>query len=115
MYVLENLAMIKVLIVDDSSFMRVKIRSFLETCPDIKIVGIARNGLDAVEKTHILMPDVITMDINMPGLSGIQAVERIMRECPTRILIVSSSPMKVPQKLWRLWKRVRWIISTKIP
>jgi len=90
MYVLENLAMIKVLIVDDSSFMRVKIRSFLETCPDIKIVGIARNGLDAVEKTHILMPDVITMDINMPGLSGIQAVERIMRECPTRILIVSS-------------------------
>lgn len=82
--------MIKVLIVDDSSFMRVKIRSFLETDPDIKVIGIARNGLDAVEKTHILMPDVITMDINMPDLSGIQAVERIMRECPTRILMVSS-------------------------
>lgn len=82
--------MIKVLIVDDSSFMRVKIRSLLETNPDIRIVGIARNGLDAVEKTHILKPDIITMDINMPGLSGIEAVERIMRECPTRILIVSS-------------------------
>lgn len=82
--------MIKVLIVDDSSFMRVKIRSFLEACPDIQIIGIARSGLDAVEKTHILKPDVITMDINMPDISGIQAVERIMRECPTRILMVSS-------------------------
>lgn len=82
--------MIKVLIVDDSSFMRVKIRSLLDTCPDIKVIGIARDGLDAVEKNNILKPDVITMDINMPDLSGIQAVERIMRECPTRILMVSS-------------------------
>lgn len=82
--------MIRVLIVDDSSFMRVKIRSFLETCPDIRVIGIARNGLDAVEKTHILKPDVITMDINMPDVSGIQAVERIMRECPTPVIMVSS-------------------------
>ncbi len=82
--------MITVLIVDDSSFMRVKIRSFLDTCPDIKVIGIARDGRDALEKTRILKPDVITMDINMPDLTGIQAVEKIMRECPTPVIMVSS-------------------------
>lgn len=58
--------MIKLLIVDDSTFMRVKIRNLLESEPEIKIVGIARDGRDAVKKTLILKPDVITMDINMP-------------------------------------------------
>ncbi len=82
--------MIKVLIVDDSSFMRVKIRSFLENCPDIRVIGIARNGLDAVERARTLKPDVITRDIIMPDMSGIQAVERIMRECPTRVIMISS-------------------------
>ena len=82
--------MIKVLIVDDSSLMRVKMRSFLETTQDIKVIGIAKNGLDALEKVHVLKPDVITMDINMPGFSGIQAVELIMRECPTPVIMVSS-------------------------
>lgn len=82
--------MIKVLVVDDSSFMRVKIRSFLEACPDIKVIGIARNGLDAVERARTLKPDVITMDINMPDISGIQAVEMIMQECPTPVIMISS-------------------------
>lgn len=82
--------MIKVLIVDDSSFMRVKIRSFLEKWPDIRVIGIARNGLDAVERARTLKPDVITMDINMPDISGIQAVEKIMRECPTPVIMISS-------------------------
>ncbi|MBP7175975.1 MAG: chemotaxis response regulator protein-glutamate methylesterase [Thermoclostridium sp.] len=82
--------MIKVLIVDDSSFMRVKIRYLLESSPDIKVIGIASNGLEAVEKVPVLKPDVITMDINMPGFSGIQALERIMRECPTPVIMVSS-------------------------
>jgi two-component system chemotaxis response regulator CheB len=70
--------------------MRVKIRTFLETHPDIRVIGIARNGLDAVDKACLLKPDVITMDINMPDISGIQAVEKIMQECPTPVLMVSS-------------------------
>ncbi|UZQ85815.1 chemotaxis-specific protein-glutamate methyltransferase CheB [Thermoclostridium stercorarium] len=82
--------MIKVLIVDDSSFMRVRIRTLLETCSEIKVVGIARNGMDAVRKTVVLRPDVITMDINMPDMSGIEAVELIMKQCPTPIIMVSS-------------------------
>ena len=82
--------MIKLLIVDDSTFMRVKIRNLLESEPEIKIVGIARDGRDAVKKTLILKPDVITMDINMPDISGIEAVEIIMEKCPTPIIMISS-------------------------
>jgi len=82
--------MIKVLIVDDSSFMRVRIRTLLETSSEIKVVGIARDGMDALRKAIILKPDVITMDINMPDMSGIEAVELIMKQCPTPIIMVSS-------------------------
>lgn len=82
--------MIKVLIVDDSSFMRVKIRELLGLDPNIKVVGIARNGIDAIDKAILLKPDVITMDINMPGMSGITAVERIMEKSPTPIIMLSS-------------------------
>ena len=82
--------MIKVLIVDDSSFIRVRIRTLLETSDKIKVIGIARNGMDAVHKTIILKPDVITMDINMPDISGIEAVELIMKQRPTPIIMVSS-------------------------
>jgi len=82
--------MIKVLIVDDSSFMRVNIRRYLEIDPNIKVVGIARNGIDAIEKTIALKPDVITMDMNMPKMSGITAVEHIMEKCPTPIIMISS-------------------------
>lgn len=82
--------MIKVLIVDDSSFMRVRIRTLLETSNEIKVIGIARDGMDALRKTIILRPDVITMDINMPEISGIETVEMIMKECPTPIIMISA-------------------------
>jgi two-component system chemotaxis response regulator CheB len=82
--------MIKVLVVDDSSFMRVRIKALLEPYSKIKVIGIARNGADAIEKTLALKPDVITMDINMPDMSGIDAVEQIMKTCPTPIIMISS-------------------------
>lgn len=82
--------MIKVLIVDDSSFIRVRIRTLLETCSEIKVIGVARDGMDALRKTLVLKPDVITMDINMPDISGIETVELIMKQCPTPIIMVSS-------------------------
>jgi len=69
--------LINVLVVDDSAFMRMTIRKMLETDPSIKVIGIARDGIEAVKKASILNPDVITMDITMPNMDGIQAVEKI--------------------------------------
>jgi len=82
--------LIKILIVDDSAFMRVKIRSMLESDPNMKVIGVARNGFEAVEKVQRYKPDVVTMDILMPRMSGIEAVEMIMQKCPTPILLISS-------------------------
>ena len=83
--------MIKVLIVDDLAFMRMTIRKMLETDPDIKVIGVARNGVEAVKKTISLKPDVITMDITMPDMDGIEAVENIMAKNPTPIIMISAT------------------------
>ncbi len=81
---------IKVLIVDDSSFMRKMIRDILEKDSEIEIIDIARNGKDALEKIRRLKPDVITMDIEMPVMDGLSALTIIMEECPTPVVMVSS-------------------------
>lgn len=82
--------LIKVLIADDSAFMRMRIRSLIESDPNIKVVGVARDGIEAVEKVQALRPDIVTMDIVMPRMSGIEAVERIMATCPIPVILVSS-------------------------
>ena len=82
--------MIKVLVVDDSNFFRKLIKKCLESDPDIKVIGEAVDGKDAIEKTISLKPDVITMDIEMPGLNGIEAVRQITLTQPTPILMFSS-------------------------
>lgn len=82
--------MIKVLIVDDSAFMRLTIRKLLETDPSIKVIGVARSGVEAIEKSLTLKPDVITMDVTMPDMDGIEAVERIMCKNPTPIIMISA-------------------------
>lgn len=81
---------IKVLIVDDSAFMRIAIERMLKTDPTLEIVGSAANGREAVEKVIRLSPHVVTMDIEMPIMDGLQALKEIMRICPTPILMVSS-------------------------
>ncbi len=81
---------IKVLIVDDASFMVKALRDILDSDPDIEVVGSARNGKDAVEKIKRLRPDVITLDVDMPVMDGIQAVRHIMIECPVPIVMLSS-------------------------
>ena len=58
--------MINVLIVDDSAFMRNTLSNMISEDPDIKVVGIARNGMEAVEKVAQLKPDIVTLDIEMP-------------------------------------------------
>ncbi len=88
---LEKLSSIKVLIVDDSYFMRKILQDILaDSNGSIYVVDTAKNGLEAVEKTKKLKPDVITMDVEMPRMDGLLALEKIMREQPTPVVMLSS-------------------------
>lgn len=81
---------IRVLIVDDSAFMRKIIGDLLSSDSGIAVVGTARDGIDAVEKCKLLRPDVVTLDVEMPRLDGLACLERLMHECPTPVVMVSS-------------------------
>jgi len=81
---------IRVLIVDDSAFMRKVLQGILAADPQLEVCGEARDGRDAVTQSEVLKPDVITMDINMPHMDGLQATEIIMSSNPRPIVIVSS-------------------------
>ncbi|WML52017.1 chemotaxis response regulator protein-glutamate methylesterase [Neobacillus sp. PS3-12] len=82
---------IRVLVADDSAFMRKLIQEILLTSGRIEIAGTARNGKDAIEKTKRLKPDVVTMDIEMPVINGIDALKKIMKESPVPIVMLSST------------------------
>ncbi|MGE6378081.1 protein-glutamate methylesterase/protein-glutamine glutaminase [Peribacillus muralis] len=82
---------VKVLIVDDSAFMRKLISEFLGEESDIEVIGTARNGKDALEKIKALKPDVVTMDVEMPVMDGLQALNLIMNVCPTPVVMLSST------------------------
>ena len=82
--------MINVLIVDDSRLIREILSRVLSSDPGIKVAGEAEDGKDAIDKTISLKPDVIVMDIIMPGVDGLWALEEIMRQQPTPVVIVSS-------------------------
>lgn len=80
----------KVLVVDDSSFYRRRVKDILNEDRLIEVIGEATNGREAVEKVKSLRPDVVTMDVEMPIMDGIEAVKCIMAECPVPILMFSS-------------------------
>ena len=81
---------IRVLIVDDSTLMREALKNILEQDPKIEIIGMAKDGKEGVEKAIVLKPDVITMDLKMPIMSGIEAIEDIMEKSPIPIIVVSA-------------------------
>ena len=82
--------MVKVLIVDDSAFMRNALSSMLSSDPEIQIVGKARDGLEAIELVGKLNPDIVTMDVEMPRMDGITALKHIMETNPLPVIMVSS-------------------------
>jgi two-component system chemotaxis response regulator CheB len=81
---------IRVLIVDDSAFMCRVLRDIISADPQLEVAGQGRDGREAVSLAESLQPDVITMDINMPHVDGLQATELIMSQHPRPIVIVSS-------------------------
>ena len=81
---------IRVLIVDDSALMRKLISEIVNAQPDMEVVGTAFDGKDALNKTRQWQPDVVSLDIEMPRCNGLEYLENMMRECPTRTLVVSS-------------------------
>lgn len=81
---------IRVLLVDDSGLVRDMIRAILESDPGIVVVGEASNGVEAIAKVTSLKPDIVTMDIEMPVMGGLEAIERIIAEHPVPILVVTA-------------------------
>src|SRR6202167_5434749 len=81
---------IRVLVADDSTFMCKVLKEIINSDPQLEVAGQARDGREAVSLAETLKPDVITMDINMPHLDGLQATELIMSQNPRPIVIVSS-------------------------
>lgn len=81
---------IKLLVVDDSAFMRKIIQDVLEDIKEIEVVGIARNGVDALEKIPLLNPDIITLDIEMPKLNGIDTLKVIKNDYNIPVIMLSS-------------------------
>ena len=86
-----ELAGIKVLVVDDSAFMRKLISDFLSEHSAIEVIGTARNGEDALKKWRAFKPDVITLDVEMPVLNGLEVLKRIMKEQPIPVVMLSST------------------------
>lgn len=83
-------ARLRVLVVDDSSFMQRRMTELLQRDGDLVVAGTARDGADAIRRAAELRPDVITMDIHMPRMDGLLAIEHIMRTQPRPIVVVSS-------------------------
>ena len=90
MKVEQSIVPIRVLVVDDSTFIRNTISNMLAKCSDIQIVGTARNGEEAIQKVRELRPDVMTLDIDMPLMNGLQVLEHLMHRHPLPVIMISS-------------------------
>ncbi|HJW44264.1 MAG TPA: chemotaxis response regulator protein-glutamate methylesterase, partial [Geothrix sp.] len=81
---------IRILVVDDSPFMRKSLQKMLEEAPDLRVVATARDGIDALEKIQEHQPDIVTLDIEMPRMDGLTCLRKIMADHPMPVLMVSS-------------------------
>ncbi len=81
---------IRILLVDDHALVREGIRSLLQLCGDIEVVGEAGDGQEAIQKTRELEPDIVVMDISMPSMGGLEATRLILKEKPaSKVLVLS--------------------------
>jgi two-component system chemotaxis response regulator CheB len=90
---------LRVLVVDDSPVHRGLLTALLESDPEMQVAGVAENGAEAVRAADRLKPDVITMDLHMPGMDGLEATRQIMHETPTPIVLVTSTARREEQQL----------------
>lgn len=81
---------IRVILADDHALVRQGIRSLLEKLDDVDVVGEVNDGREALELSKTTQPDIVIMDITMPGLSGLEAVSRMKKACPTTRVIMLS-------------------------
>ena len=79
-----------VMVVDDSSLMRRIISVIIEKDPQLFVINIARNGIDAIEKIQRFKPDIVIMDVDMPEMDGISALKVIMKENPLPVIMLSN-------------------------
>ena len=93
---------IRLLIVDDSRFIRMALRAIVDTDPEVEVIGEARDGADAIALARVLRPDVITMDLEMPEVDGLSAIKAIMAERPT---LPPSIAFSQPEFLVQRWTR----------
>ena len=83
-------APIRVLVVDDSPFMRGVLPGKIESDPRFKVIGTAQNGKEAIEKTLALNPDIVTLDIDMPVMNGIEALKQIVKQSTAAVIMLSA-------------------------
>lgn len=81
---------IRTLVVDDSVFMRSVLKNALAKADGIEVIGSAQNGREAIDKIRDLKPDVVSLDIEMPGIDGIAVLRQVMKDCPLPIVMVST-------------------------
>jgi two-component system chemotaxis response regulator CheB len=80
-----------VLVVDDSAFMRRMIAQIIDASPEFRVIGVARNGLDALRQIHALNPQIVTLDVEMPELDGLQTLGYIMSETPRAVVVLAAT------------------------
>ena len=88
-----------VLVVDDSAFMRKLVAELVEGTGEFRVVGTARNGIEALKQIHALDPDIVTLDIEMPELDGLQALGYIMSETPRPVVMLSATDVRGSEDL----------------
>src|SRR5882724_10336384 len=85
-----NPKLIRVLVADDSAFMRTAITRMIESDESLRVGATAQTGQEALDKVKALKPDVVTLDVEMPGMNGLDTLRHIMKECPAPVIMVSS-------------------------
>jgi two-component system, chemotaxis family, protein-glutamate methylesterase/glutaminase len=85
-----NYSQIRVLVVDDSAFMRKTLSAMLRKCPDVQVVGTAQNGKEAIEQLRRCHPDVMTLDIDMPDMNGLHVLDYVMAAHPIPVIMISA-------------------------